>query len=88
MFGIEKFVNENGDKVTEEEKDRLKKAADELKEALKSDNKDTIKTALDDTQKVTSEIFTKFYQQNQQQAPDAEGGVNPDDIQDDPNKQA
>lgn len=93
VFGIEKFVNENGDKVSEDEKEKLKKASDDLKEALKSDNKDTIKTALDDTQKVTNEIFTKFYQQNQQQAPDANGtdgtdGVNPDDIKDDPSKQA
>ncbi|HEY8390136.1 MAG TPA: molecular chaperone DnaK [Clostridia bacterium] len=78
VFGIEKFINENGDKVSEDEKDRLKKAADSLKDAVKSDNKDTIKDALNETQKVTSEIFTKFYQQNQQQQAGPQDGVNPD----------
>lgn len=77
VFGIERFVNENGDKVSADEKERLTKAAENLKEAIKSDDKEKIEAAMNETQKTTSEIFTKFYQQAG--ANNASGeGINPD----------
>ncbi len=86
VFGIERFVKENGDKISEDEKQRLTKAAEDLKEALKSDDQDKIKAALDETQKHTSEIFTRFYQQAGANASSGDG-INPD-IQDAPGQDA
>lgn len=87
VFGIDKFVNENSDKISPEEKEELKKENEKLKEALKSDNKDTIKSALDETQKVTARIFGKVYQQASAADQKADG-VNPDDIKDGPSPDA
>ncbi|HEY8423315.1 MAG TPA: molecular chaperone DnaK [Clostridia bacterium] len=82
VYGIEKFVRENGDKITQDEKDRLTKAAENLKEAMKSDDKDKIKAAMDETQKTTAEIFTRVYQQGANNA--STDGINPD-VHDAPN---
>lgn len=64
VFSIEKFVNENGDKLEAEDKEKLTAESDKVKEALKEDDVDKINTALEGLQKVSNDVFTKFYQQN------------------------
>ncbi|HEY8443664.1 MAG TPA: molecular chaperone DnaK [Clostridia bacterium] len=77
VFGIERFVNENGDKVSADDKDRLNKAAQNLKDAIKTDDKEKIQAAMNETQKTTSEIFTRFYQQAGAQNASSDG-INPE----------
>ncbi len=61
-FQIEKVLNENGDKISEEDKNALKEACDKLKDASKGDNIDNIKSAMDNLNKVSQTVFTKLYQ--------------------------
>ena len=63
VFQIEKFLNENGDKVDPADKAKLEDEMSKAKEAMKSDNIDDIKNASDALQKVSNEVFTKHYQQ-------------------------
>ena len=64
VFQIEKFLNENGDKVDPADKAKLEHEMSKAKEAMKSDNIDDIKNASDALQKVSNEVFTKLYQQS------------------------
>ena len=62
VFNLEKFLKENGDKIDADEKDQLTKEIDKLKEAMKSEDVDTVKAAVEATQKYSNEVFTKLYQ--------------------------
>lgn len=64
VFQIEKFLNENGDKVDPADKAKLEDEMSKAKEAMKSDNIDDIKNASDALQKVSNVVFTKLYQQS------------------------
>lgn len=64
VFQIEKFLNENGDKVDPADKAKLEDEMSKAKEAMKSDNIDDIKNASDALQKVSNEVFTKLYQKS------------------------
>ncbi len=64
VFQIEKFLNENGDKVDPADKAKLEDEMSKAKEAMKSDNIDDIKNASDALQKASNEVFTKLYQQS------------------------
>lgn len=63
IFQIEKFLKENGDKVDAADKAKLEDEMNKTKEAMKSDNIDTVKQANEELQKVSGEIFSKLYQQ-------------------------
>lgn len=67
IFSIEKFINENGDKLAEEDKAKLNAEIEEAKKALDSNNTETLKEAAKKLSDVSSPIFTKIYQQNAQQ---------------------
>lgn len=85
VFGIEKFVKENGDKISEDEKATLNAESEKVKEALKGDDLDALKAAMEELQKNSNEIITKFYQANAGAAGGEQAsadGVNPDDIKD------
>ena len=56
------LVRKNGDKIDADEKDQLTKEIDKLKEAMKSEDVDTVKAAVEATQKYSNEVFTKLYQ--------------------------
>ena len=73
IFQIEKFVKDNGDKVSEEDKKTLDDAVNKAKEEMKSDDVETLKKASAELQKVSGEIFSKLYQQAQAQG--AQPGV-------------
>jgi len=75
VFQCEKALGEFGDKVSESEKAPIQSKCDELKEALKTDNSETIKAKTEELQKLFYELSSKVYQQAgaAQQAASAEG---------------
>ncbi|MHC1693779.1 MAG: molecular chaperone DnaK [Eubacteriales bacterium] len=73
VFQSEKTLNDIGDKVSEAEKQPVKDQLEKVKEALKGEDTDRIKTEADALQKLFYELSTKLYQQNGTQAPGAEG---------------
>lgn len=62
VFQIEKVINENGDKISEEDKTSITEACNKLKEANKGDDLDAIKSAMENLNKVSQTVFTKLYQ--------------------------
>lgn len=71
VYSIDKQIDEWGDKVSAEEKEGLKKKAETLREALKNNQLDQVKTLKDDLQKQLYEVSTKAYEAAGAQAPDA-----------------
>lgn len=77
IFAAEKFMNENGEKLTEEEKTTLKDAVEKAKKDLESETDgDKIRDIVDDMSKTTAPIFTRIYQEVAQQEAAANGGNN------------
>ena len=63
IAGIEKAIRENGEKLTEEDKAKLNAEMETAKEVYKnSEDVTKLKEALDNLTKVSSEIFSKLYQ--------------------------
>ena len=77
-YQAEKTVNELGDKVSDEDKQAVEKDVAEVKEALKGDDTDRIRTATDTLmqsfQKVGQAVYQQQDAQQQQQGGDAAGG--------------
>ncbi|MFC1556363.1 molecular chaperone DnaK [candidate division KSB1 bacterium] len=71
----EKQIEEMKDKLDSETKGNLESGLEKLKEALKGDNTDTIKSAMDDLTQVWNEASQKMYQEAaaQQAPPGGEG---------------
>ena len=63
VYQVEKSMNDFGDKVTQADKDAVNPKLDALKEALKGENVDAIKSAKDDLQKAFYEVAQRVYQQ-------------------------
>ena len=81
-YQVDKAVEEWGDKVPESDRNELTKANDELKEVLKGEDVDAIKSASDHLMQVFQRIGQAMYQnvqpepgQEQQQAAAAGGGA-------------
>lgn len=65
ILAMEKFIDENGEKISEEDKNSMKDAIKDAKEKLeKAESKDDVDTIAKDLSKVTDPIITKFYQEN------------------------
>ena len=89
VYQVEKSMNDFGDKVSQSDKDAVNPKLEALKEALKGDNIDAIKSAKDELQKAFYEVAQKVYQQTGAQpgaaGPDVQGagtssmGGNPGD---------
>ena len=62
VYSTEKSLNELGDKVTEDEKKPVTEQLEKLKEALKGDNIETIKTEAEELTKRFYAIAEKLYQ--------------------------
>ena len=75
-FAAEKLVNENGDKIAEEDKNAINQKVAALKEAINQNNADLMKTGKDDLQKTVYEVSSKLYQQAAPQG--GQPGANPD----------
>ena len=78
-YSVEKLLKENGDKISDGEKETLNKKIAAVKEAITQDNADMIKAATEDLQKTMYEVSSKLYQQAAPQpgAPGADGSVPP-----------
>lgn len=69
VFATEKFVKENGDKLTDDEKKTVEDAVAELKSVIeKETDADIIRKGIDDMSAKTAPIFTRIYQEVQQNA--------------------
>ncbi len=75
VYQAEKLVNENGDKLAEDDKNTINTKASALKEAISKDDADLMKAAKEDLQKALYDISAKLYQQAAPQggAPDMNG---------------
>ena len=67
IFAIEKTLNESGDKLTDEDKATLTSAIEEAKKEVQTDDVEKLKSATDKLSAVANPIFTKLYQQAQQE---------------------
>lgn len=81
VYQAEKLVNENGDKIADNEKNTINTKVSALKEAISKDDTEMMKAAKDDLQKALNDIAAKMYQQAAaqgapQDAPDM-GGAQP-----------
>ena len=79
VMNIEKLVRENGDKLSEDDKKKLTDACEEAKKHLTSEDIEELKKATEDLTAVSNEVFTRMYQNMQQQAPQGDannGSVN------------
>ncbi|MEM3046446.1 MAG: Hsp70 family protein, partial [Candidatus Bathyarchaeia archaeon] len=63
IYTAEKTLKELGDKLSKEHKDRVEKAAAELKEALGSKQIDRVKQRMDELTRVLQEAGASVYQQ-------------------------
>ena len=82
-YQAEKLVNENGDKLAEEDKTALNTKAQAVKDACQKNDADLIKTAKEDLEKTLMSVSQKLYQQAAQNgqpqpgpAPDMGGAPN------------
>ena len=69
-------MEELKDKITPDQQSKLEAEISRLEDAVKTENADTIKSALDQFQKAWAEISQSLYQQ--QGAPNPDMGGNPD----------
>lgn len=63
IYTAEKTIREAGEKVTKDEKEKVQKAVENLREALKTDDVSKIKKETEELTKALHEIATKMYQQ-------------------------
>jgi molecular chaperone DnaK len=70
IYSTEQVLQELGDKATQDQKDRINKGIETLKEAVKSDDHEKVKEELKNLEKALHEVTTALYQQvaAQQQA--------------------
>ena len=61
-YQAEKLVNENGDKLAEDDKNAINTKVAAVKDALTKDDKDIINAAKEDLQKTLNDVATKLYQ--------------------------
>ena len=86
VYQTEKLISEDGDKFSADDKSALQTKVDALKEALKGDNEDAIKSAQEDLQNKFYEVSQKLYEAAQQAQGSAQAG--PQGAGYDPNAQA
>ena len=65
VYQTEKLLSENGDKFSDDDKSALNTKLDALKEALKGDNTDAIKSAEEDLTNKFYEVSQKIYEASQ-----------------------
>ncbi|MCI9274388.1 MAG: molecular chaperone DnaK [Clostridiales bacterium] len=62
-YAAEKLINENGDKIANEDKDAITKKVGALREAISKDDAELIKAGTEDLQKTVYDVSGKLYQQ-------------------------
>jgi molecular chaperone DnaK len=88
VFSLEKTIKDNGDKISDTEKEKLEKEIEEAKKVFEGEDLEEIKKALDKLTKESNEIISKLYQntsaegqQEGQQEGQKQEQENPDDIE-------
>ena len=80
IFASEKFMKENGEKLTEDEKTKIEDAIKVAKEDLEKETEaDNIRKVIEKMSEVTGPIFTIIYQETAQAEAAQNGGAKPDD---------
>lgn len=77
IFTMEKFVKDNPDKITDDEKKTIEDAVKTAREEINTDDLDKIKEAVEKLSKTTEPIMTKLYQAEQAKAQES-GDINSD----------
>ena len=62
IYGLEKMIKENGDKLAEEDKKKLQDAIEEAKKQQTSADLDAVKKAIEDLTNTSNGIVSKMYQ--------------------------
>lgn len=75
IYTTEKSMNDLKDKITEDDKTAIQAKIDELKEILKGEDNEKIKTATEELSKTSYDIFGKIYAQAQQEQQAAQGAA-------------
>ena len=75
-YSVEKLISDSGDKIPEDDKQKLNEKVSALKETIKSNDISAIKSGIEELQKLMYEVSAKLYQQAapEQGAPAPEGG--------------
>ncbi|MBQ7654334.1 MAG: Hsp70 family protein, partial [Clostridia bacterium] len=76
VYQCEKLINEEGDKFSDEDKAALNEKIDALKEALKGEDTNLIKSRQDELQAKFYEVSEKIYKQAQGAAADGAADAN------------
>ena len=76
FYSVEKLISDSGDKIPEDDKQKLNEKVSSLKETIKSNDISAIKSGIEELQKLMYEVSAKLYQQAapEQGAPAPEGG--------------
>ncbi len=83
VFSIEKFLHENGDTITAEDKDELNKEIVNVKEVLKTEDIEAIRDAVESLQKLSNSIFSKLYENGSTPPPQDDIEVDNSEVVDD-----
>ncbi|MBR3803228.1 MAG: molecular chaperone DnaK [Clostridia bacterium] len=75
VYQSEKLVNENGDKMSEQEKTDINTKIDALKEALKGEDINLIKSRQEELTKVLNDVSVRLYQEAAAAQQAAQGGA-------------
>ena len=75
IYSTEKTLNDNADKITEEEKSTIEESVVKGKEALKLDDLDALKAAYDDLTKASHSLADKMYKEASEAANNDQGDV-------------
>jgi len=63
VLSLEKMMKDSGDKLSEEDKEKLKKSIEKAKKEFETDNIDDLRKAIENLSKENETIITKLYQQ-------------------------
>ncbi len=77
VYQSEKLVSENGDKMSEQEKTDINEKIDALKEALKGEDINLIKSRQEELTKVLNDVSVRLYQEAAAAQQAAQGGADP-----------
>ena len=62
VFALEKMLKDNGDSISQEDKEKLEKAIEEAKKEFETDDIEKLRAAIDKLSKENEAIVTKLYQ--------------------------
>ena len=78
IFAAEKFMKENGEKLTEDEKTKINESLEKAKKDLETTtDAEAIRKIIEEMSNVTGPIFTRIYQEAAQQAQQEQGQATP-----------